>query len=208
MALGPFVRGLFGRHERRLAELYRSLFFSVDDYVGTVKQWLPSAAEILEVGCGEGAVTERLAAAYPDASITAIDITPRVGRLYRGRSEGVAFRQADVATIAAEQPGRFDLVVLSDVLHHVPLELRSDLLRQIRAAMHPNGRLVVKEWEKRPGPVYWLGYASDRWVTGDRIRYMTGSDLRELLEQSLGTHRVLRETRITPWRTNIALLVQ
>ena len=43
---------------------------------------------ILEVGCGEGAVSERLAALYPNAEITAIDITPNVGRLYAGRLGG------------------------------------------------------------------------------------------------------------------------
>lgn len=208
MAVGPFVRGLFGKHERRLAELYRALFFDVDDYVGTLKRWQPDAGEILEVGCGEGVVTERLAAAYPGARITAIDITPRVGRLYGGRSEGVQFLQTDVGTIAREHPAAFDLVVLSDVLHHVPSELRSGLLREIRTAMRPDGLFVVKEWEKRSSLVYWLGYASDRWLTGDRIRYMTADELRCQLRDGLGVHRVLQEARISPWRTNIAMLVQ
>ena len=208
MALGPFVRGLFGRHERRLAELYRALFFNVDDYVGTLKQWLPHAGDILEVGCGEGAVTERLAGAYPEARITAIDITPRVGRLYRGRTDGVRFLQADVGAVAREHPAGFDLVVLSDVLHHVPSELRSGLLRDIRAAMRPDALFVVKEWEKRNSLVYWLGYASDRWLTGDRIRHMTAAELRCQLHEGLGAHQVLQEARISPWRTNIAMLVQ
>ncbi len=124
MPLGLTIRAMFGRHERRIADLYRALFMDLDDFADKIGGWAPGARRILEVGCGEGAVTEKLAAAFPDTTILAIDITPRAGRLYRGRAEGVEFRTATVQDIARDNPGQFDLVVMSDVVHHIPLALR------------------------------------------------------------------------------------
>ena len=132
-----------GRYERQISEQYRSIYVDVDAFVATVQSWAVSPKRILEVGCGEGAVTERLAAAYPDAKITAIDITPRVGR-DAGPRDKVTFLQSPVQEIAASEPRQFDLVVLSDVMHHVPDALRQDILNAIKGALAPGGVFVFK----------------------------------------------------------------
>ena len=160
------------------------------------------------MGCGEGAVTQRLNATYPDAKITAIDITPRVGRLYRGLRDNVRFAQCGVQEIAATESGQYDLVVLSDVLHHVPLELRRGLLEAVRAALAPKGTLVFKDWQRNGAPIHWLCYASDRWLTGDRISYMTRTEMRECLALAFGESALVAEARVAPWWNNIATLVR
>jgi 2-polyprenyl-6-hydroxyphenyl methylase/3-demethylubiquinone-9 3-methyltransferase len=208
MNLGPFIRGLFGRYERRISEGYRSIYIDMDAFVDQMRRWKPSAKRILEVGCGEGAVTERLRAAYPDAQITAIDITPRVGRLYQGSLDGVRFVRCRVQEVAASEPGQYDLLVLCDVLHHVPIDLRQDLLDAIRMAMAPGGTLVFKDWQRNYAPIHWLCYASDRWLTGDRISYMTREEMRERLARSFGGAALIAEARVAPWWNNIATLVR
>lgn len=103
MGIGPWIRRMFGPYERQVSDAYRALFFDIGDFLDRVRAWKPTARRVLEVGCGEGAVTERLNAAYPDAEITAIDITPRIGRLYRGPSRGVRFVHCGVQDIAATE---------------------------------------------------------------------------------------------------------
>jgi SAM-dependent methyltransferase len=208
MKLGPLVRRMFGPYERQISEFYRSIYINIDAFVELVVQWTPAPNKILEVGCGEGAVTQRLNAAYPDAEITAIDITPRVGRLYCGSLERVRFMKRTVQEIAAAEPGPYDLVVLSDVLHHVPLELRQGLLDAIRTALAPNGTLVFKDWQKNHAPIHWLCYVSDRWLTGDRISYMTREEMRVRLARSFGAGALLAEALIGPWWNNLAILVR
>jgi 2-polyprenyl-3-methyl-5-hydroxy-6-metoxy-1,4-benzoquinol methylase len=208
MNLGPFIRGLFGRYERRISEGYRSIYIDMDAFVDQMRQWKPNAKRILEVGCGEGAVTQRLRAAYPDAQITAIDITPRVGRLYQGSLDGVRFIRCRVQEVAASESGQYDLVVLCDVLHHVPIDLRQDLLDAIRRAMALGGTLVFKDWQRNYAPIHWLCYASDRWLTGDRISYMTREEMRERLALSFGAAALIAEARVAPWWNNIATLVR
>ena len=182
--LGPAVRRAFGPFEQRITEAYRSISVDLDDYVDAVRSWMPGAREILEVGFGEGAVPERLASTYPDARITAIDITPRVGRLYRGSNDRVRFLQCTVQEIAAREPGKFDMAMIADVVHHVPVPLRKGLLDAAKATLAPGGALVCKEWERRRTPIHWMCYASDRWLTGDRVSLMSRDEARVLLAQS------------------------
>jgi SAM-dependent methyltransferase len=208
MKVGPLVRQMFGPYERLISDAYRSIYLDIDAFVSLVRQWKPDADRILEVGCGEGAVTQRLNAAYPDAKITAIDITSRVGRLYQGSLDNVRFIRSGVQEVAASQSGQFDLVVLSDVLHHVPLELRQGLLDAIRTALAPKGTFVFKDWQRNHAPIHWLCYASDRWLTGDRISYMTRNEMRERLALTFGENALVGEARVAPWWNNIATLVR
>jgi 2-polyprenyl-6-hydroxyphenyl methylase/3-demethylubiquinone-9 3-methyltransferase len=199
---------LFGPYERQISKAYRSIYIDIDAFVELMVQWKPTANKILEVGCGEGAVTERLNASYPDAKITAIDITPRIGRLYRGLPGNVRFIQSGVQEIAEKESGQYDLVVLSDVLHHVPLDSRQGLLDAIRSTLAPNGTFVFKDWQRNLAPIHWLCYASDRWLTGDRISYMTRDEMRERLSITFGASSLVGEARIRPWWNNIATLIR
>jgi 2-polyprenyl-6-hydroxyphenyl methylase/3-demethylubiquinone-9 3-methyltransferase len=208
MSLGQFIRRMFGPYERQISEAYRAIFVDVDDYVARIRAWVPDARRILEVGCGEGAVSERLAAAYPDAEIIAIDIAPNVGRLYAGPPGRVRFLQATIDQYRAASPGEFDLVVLADVVHHVPLQLRAGLLDAIRRIIAPGGHLAFKEWERNRTPIHWLGYLSDRWITGDRISYMSRDELHRVVAQSFGRESIVAEERVRPWRNNLSLLVR
>jgi len=99
MAIGPFVRQMLGPLERPVSELYRGMFVDLTSLARKIKERIP-AANILEVGCGEGTVTERLARAYANARVTGIDITPRIGRMFRGDLKRVSFKQETIKDFA------------------------------------------------------------------------------------------------------------
>ena len=209
MSIGGAIRRLFGPFERQITERYRAIYVDVDAYAAGLAAWAPDPRRILEVGCGEGAVSERLAAVYPNAEIAAIDITPNVGRLYAGPPGRVRFAQMTVEAFAAQENGKFDLIVLADVLHHVPPgSLRRSILETIKALLSDGGHLAFKEWERTRTPIHWLGYLSDRWITGDRISYMSGEEIRTQLTDVFGLGSIRAEARVRPWRNNISLLVR
>jgi 2-polyprenyl-6-hydroxyphenyl methylase/3-demethylubiquinone-9 3-methyltransferase len=208
MPIGPTIRRLLGPLERPTTDLYRAFFVSLGVQVGRVRRWAPGATDILEIGCGEGAVCDRLAAAYPTARITGIDITPRAGRLSRPHAGRVRFAKATAKEFAAAHPGRFDLVLICDVLHHVPWDAHSDLLSAAGRLLRPGGVLVVKDWERILNVGHALCAFSDRVLTGDAVRYGTAADFRRLLEAVFGPGTVAGQARVPPWPNNLIFFVR
>jgi SAM-dependent methyltransferase len=208
MSIGATVRRMFGRHERLVSELWRAGFIDLDQFFSQLRDWVPSPGTILEIGCGEGAGTERLGSAYPDASILAIDIAPNLGRLYSGPTDTVAFKQIAVTDLAKTHAGKFDLVVMCDVLHHIPPEMRSEIIAAARALLAPRGSFVCKDWARTLTPIHWIAYASDRWLTGDRIRYATPREAESLFAANFGQSAVRQRATIRPWRNNFAIVLQ
>lgn len=107
---------------------------------------LPAAPAILDVGCGTGEITLRLAAALPGATLTGVDlIEPHLalGR-DRARAAGVADRVTFVAGDAFElgfPAASFDLVVCRHMLQAVPTPERV-LAEMVRVA-RPGATLHV-----------------------------------------------------------------
>ncbi|TMR88992.1 class I SAM-dependent methyltransferase [Nonomuraea basaltis] len=119
-------------------------------YLSTLQHLPPRAyRRIIEVGCAEGVFTHALAAAYPDAEITGVDVSERALARARERVNGnerVRFIHADILTHRPDQ--RFDLVFCSETLYYLG---RTDRLRrasaQLCALLEPDGVLVaVHPW--------------------------------------------------------------
>jgi len=208
MPLGPLVRRMFGPYERGVAEAYRRIFVDLDDFAGLMAAWVPRAQRILEVGCGEGAMTERIVRTYPEARVVAIDITPNTGRLFRGPTSNVNFSQETVENVARREPASFELVILADVMHHVPIDARQSLLSAINQAMAPNGSLIFKDWLVSTSPIHWLCNASDRYLTGDNVSYFTPDGINSLLTGTFGPDAIHETATVRPWRNNVATLVR
>jgi 2-polyprenyl-3-methyl-5-hydroxy-6-metoxy-1,4-benzoquinol methylase len=208
MRPGPLVRRCFRPYERAVSEVYRRLFVDLDHFATCVHTWVPQARRILEVGCGEGTMTDRLLKAYPDATVAAIDITPNVGRLFRGDAARVTFLQRSVEHVARQEPTSFDLVILCDVLHHVPPPERQALLSAIDRAMAPGGSLAFKDWIGSSSPIHWLCRMSDRYLTGDDVQFCTARSAKALLTSAFGSDAIRSEALVRPWSNNVAYLIR
>ena len=171
------------RLERAAADRYRKLFVDLDALATTIVG-LGSFDTVVEVGCGEGALLTRVMDGLgPDASAVGIDIAANPGHGYTGRNKHVEFRQADVADVVAEGR-RFDLVVISDVLHHIPPPDRRGFLESCRELLAPNGTIVVKEWVRRRNLAHLAAYGSDRYVSGDRgVQFFTEQELQGVFNE-------------------------
>jgi 2-polyprenyl-3-methyl-5-hydroxy-6-metoxy-1,4-benzoquinol methylase len=207
MPIGPYVRSKLGRFERPAFDLYRSLFFDLGAFVRELRARAPAPRRVLEIGCGPGVVTELLADAFPAADLTGIDICDAPGKLCRNASGRTQFLKTTSADLRAHRPEPFDLVVMSDVLHHVPPAERRTLLEDSRDLASGSAVVVLKEWVRQHTPAYVLGYVSDRFITGDDIHYMSDGELRELTRNVFGTTSIRDEFRVPPWNCNLALVI-
>lgn len=207
MPIGPCIRKMFGPAESRVADLYRSMFIDLDAFADQIREWV-NPSSILELGCGEGSVTERLARSFPEACITGIDITPRVGRLFHGDRTRVTFKHGTIQDFAIEHKEQFDLLVVCDVMHHIPWRLHRDILTHARMTLRPGGYLVLKDWERSRTLIHLLCYSADRYITGDRVRYQSADELRAMISDVFAPNSIKAEARIKPRWNNIAFLVK
>jgi SAM-dependent methyltransferase len=204
--LGPAVRQRLGRWEIPAADAYRAVFIDLEQAARTLASSGP-AKRILEVGCGDGSFGQRLLEAYPDAEYVGIDISDEPGRLFRGDRDRATFLSIDSAAYRATDPEPFDLVVMVDVVHHIPHAHRDAVLRDVRALTRVGGRYAVKEWDPIKGPTHAACWALDRYVTGDRISHVPGDQLRSWLS-GLHDDGLVLEARVPPHRHNLLLVFE
>jgi SAM-dependent methyltransferase len=106
-----------------------------DVLFGAVAQVSPE--RVLDVGCGTGEMSERIAATL-GAQVTALDSSPRMVHLTRER--GIDVRVGDIQSLEFED-GSFDCVVAGWVLYHVAHRPRA--IAECARVLRPGGRLVA-----------------------------------------------------------------
>jgi 2-polyprenyl-3-methyl-5-hydroxy-6-metoxy-1,4-benzoquinol methylase len=206
MSVGPWVRKRLGPYEFAAAEAYRGLFIDLDALVSTLAR-LPGVSRILEVGAGEGALATRLCIAFPQATYLGIDVVDAPGRLFRGDDTRAEFRRIRVEELPPDDT--FDLVVITDVLHHVPPPERRSLLRASHSLLRMGGHLVVKEWERGRNPWHFLTAGSDRYLSGDKgVEFFSPGELPDLLGELFPKDPIAIEARVPPRKNNILLVLQ
>lgn len=102
----------------------------VDGFLRSLDEVLPrvAPARVLEVGVGEGEISARVRARYPEATVIGIDLYDlELAEQWRKRGGMGAF--ADVARLPFPDDA-FDLVLGIEVLEHVPVP--GDALKEIR----------------------------------------------------------------------------
>jgi 2-polyprenyl-6-hydroxyphenyl methylase/3-demethylubiquinone-9 3-methyltransferase len=109
-----------------------------------VSEWTrPAGRTCVDVGCGGGLLTEALARA--GARMTGIDLSRaaiEVASLHRLESGlgDIRYLVTDAASLAAEEPGAFDVVCCLELIEHVPDP--SGLVAACRRLARPGGSIV------------------------------------------------------------------
>lgn len=110
------------------------------DYHKFFTQRLDSAARVLDIGCGYGAVASSIAADAPNRQVTGIDIDARNIANARTTHElpNLEFVEADATRSLPTGP--WDAVILSNILEHI--DHRIDFLRAIVRHAAPQQVLI------------------------------------------------------------------
>ena len=128
----------------------RRLLPCFDPFYGAALGLLPFAADaplrMVDLGAGTGLLSGLVAAAYPRARITLVDISGEMLALARQRLGGAArfdFVEADIAGYAL--PGGLDAVVSALAIHHLTDGDKRALYGRIRDSLRPGGVFVNAE---------------------------------------------------------------
>ena len=113
----------------------------------TVRFFAPYAAQmtgrnVLEIGCGSGCGTAAIVRHFPEVSITATDLDPRLLNTAKRKLQGtsVQFELANACSLPYTN-GHFDAIFDFGVLHHIA-EWRV-CLSELRRVLGPNGKLFI-----------------------------------------------------------------
>lgn len=107
--------------------------------------------KVLEIGCGTGEFTKRIA--QTGADITAVDISPDLLEIARETTQdvNVSFHVQNVEKLDFED-GSFDVVIGSSILHHLNL---NPALREVYRVLKKGGGIVFTE-PNMLNPQIWL----------------------------------------------------
>lgn len=112
---------------------------------------------ILELGCGPGRALQALAAAFHNARLTGVDLSPfMLERAERRQStKRVNLVHADGSALPWASPS-FDAVVAVHYFGHLPVAARAPAVTEARRAIAPGGRLYVidHKWHSALGAAF------------------------------------------------------
>jgi 2-polyprenyl-3-methyl-5-hydroxy-6-metoxy-1,4-benzoquinol methylase len=102
-------------------------------------------AKVADVGCGLGASTRLMAAAYPRSQFTGFDYDPESIELARGKAKTAGVKNAVFEVVeAAVYPGtEYDLVAMFDCLHDMGDPIGA--AKHVRQTLAPDGTWLIVE---------------------------------------------------------------
>ncbi|HEX3526605.1 MAG TPA: class I SAM-dependent methyltransferase [Thermoanaerobaculia bacterium] len=105
---------------------------------------LRNSDRVLDVGCGTGALLDRLAQDHPAARLTGVDPVPEMlANARRKVPPEVELREGWAERLPFEDE-RFDVVVSCNVFHYVREPVVA--LREMARVLAPGGRLIITDW--------------------------------------------------------------
>lgn len=129
----------------------RQLIPYYDEMLATIARCIPVSAErVLELGCGTGELSVKLLQNCPQATVIALDYSPRMLEYARGKIEATGYGKRwrgivmDFGAWAAGETAqgigsRFDACASSLAIHHLVNPMKLKLFERIRASLNPGG---------------------------------------------------------------------
>lgn len=122
------------------------------------KNGLSGASNVLEIGCGVGTLTSLLV--KKAGQVLAVDISPasiEMAQKNLGNRSNIRFLVSDMSDFSATE--KFDLIVLPDVLEHIPVEQHQALFGKLKNVLAPQGKICIHipdpyalEWIRKHTP--------------------------------------------------------
>lgn len=138
----------------RFAQEFSSTRSSSKVNLEPILPYLKAGGNILDIGCGNGRLAQRLDREKLRLTYFGVDAIPGLVEIANERCEGMkniraSFRVADVTKGTWNTDLHdFDIAVALAVLHHIPsIELRIQVLRSLRSALKSNGALIMTNWK-------------------------------------------------------------
>lgn len=109
-------------------------------------KWIPETAKrILDIGCGIGWTTYEIKKAFPNSSVSGIDLSDNsieiAKRLFG--EYGIEFSAQDITQWSDEKGNQYDAIVMIDVYEHIPTQNRETFHQVLSKSLSPDGYIIM-----------------------------------------------------------------
>lgn len=115
-----------------------------------IEDFVPPGGHVLDLGCGYGVTANYLALSSPARTVVGIDLNEeriRVGQRTALGRPNLSFVLGDALAAPLRE---FDVVLMSDMVHHLPPPDQERLFKKLYDHMPPGSALVLQEVGARP----------------------------------------------------------
>ena len=111
-------------------------------------------SDLLDAGCGTGAMLGMFKKDFPDKNYTGIDLSKKmIETAKRKKLDGVRFVAGDCENLPFSE-NSFDVVTCSMSFHHYPNPEK--FFRSLHRALRPGGRLVLRDMASKSKVMMWF----------------------------------------------------
>ena len=100
-----------------------------------------SPKRILDFGCGVGRNLDSLVESFKETQICGYDISDKSIEVAKSRFNNIDFYSGDNYSAM----GKFDLIFVSNVFHHIPLNERANAVKILNQLLEDDGNIIVFE---------------------------------------------------------------
>lgn len=152
---------------------------------------VPREAQVLDLGCGYGLATHWLAAFTNTRTFTGIDYDEEKIRVAQQSAKEARRIRFECGDILEDDYPACDAVLLLDVLHYWVPEKQKMILKKVRRALPPGGRLILRDGMRSPTDAHrkvhgWEEFATRMGMnrTREGLHFQTRTELETMLREA------------------------
>lgn len=162
---------------------------------------LPKEGVILDLGCGEGILTNLIARIRPNCSIIGLDLdVEKINKANNNALKNTQFLQFDFFNLSEYKD--ISAIIINDVVHHLDYDLHMRLFILIFNSLKPGGKFFLKEVDKDDFFDYRMTkFFDEKIYPDDKLCFRSKTDWLALFNR-LGIQNVSVYKYFHPWQAS------
>jgi 2-polyprenyl-3-methyl-5-hydroxy-6-metoxy-1,4-benzoquinol methylase len=147
-----------------------------------IEEHIPKKGTIIDIGCGRGMLCNLASTNSEERNVIGLDFSNQ--RIIDAKKtilnrKNIQFINADILD---KQLPDADCIIMSDVLHHIAISEKPNVLKKIYTKLNSTGVFLLQDVARKPLLKFWFTYGADYFLQkGQGLTYQKHEELEKLL---------------------------